>query len=157
MASGKVAKEIREPQPNLTKPDALLTRVIPYFIDYCNIDQFKETVGMKLEGVTIFGYDQRGKFTKSTWLNAEDRNTSEDKFLGALEKLDKQKVTDNKSIRLDMQKSSADNKVNLQIQYDGVSYALVTVPTNYRFGKTKLKELLKESFKEHVKIEIVID
>ncbi|CAF2558111.1 unnamed protein product [Rotaria sp. Silwood2] len=157
MASGKVANEIREPHSSLTKPDSLLTRVIPHFIDYCNIDQFKETPGMKLEGVTIFGYDQRRKFTKSTWLNSEDRNESEDKFLGALEKSDKQKVTDNKSLRLEMQKLSGDNKVNLQIQYDGVSYALVTLPTGYKFGKAKLKELLKESFKQQIKIEIGID
>jgi hypothetical protein len=157
MASGKVAQEIREPQPGLTKPDALLTRVIPHFIDFCNIDQFKETSGTKLEDVTIFGYNQTHRFTKSTWLNSEDRNESEDKFLGALEKLDKQKVTDNKSLRLGMQKSSNDNKVNLQIQYDGVSYALVTVPIGYRFGKAKLKELLKESFKQQIKIEIVIN
>jgi hypothetical protein len=157
MASTNVAKEIREPHSDLIKPDALLTRVIPHFIEYCNIDQFKETSGINLEGgVTIFGYDQRNRFTKSTWLNSEDRNESEDKFLAALDKLDKQKVTDNKTLKLDMQKLSGDRKVNLRIQYDGVSYAFVIVPTGYRFGKAKLKKLLKESFKQQTKIEIVI-
>ncbi|CAF3029596.1 unnamed protein product [Rotaria socialis] len=157
MASGRIVKEIREPQTGFTKPDAMLTRVIPNFIDYCNIDQFKETSNIKLEGVTIFGYDQRRKFTKSTWLNSEDRNESEDKFLATLDKSDKQKVVENKSIRLDIQKSTGENKVNLQIQYDGVLYALITVPTGYKFGKTKLKELLKDSFKQQVKIEIVFE
>ena len=76
-----------------------------------------------MEAGTIFGYDQRRRFTKSTWLNSEDRNESEDKFFRALELSDKQKVIDNKTLKLDMQKSSSDGKVNLQIQYDGVSYA----------------------------------
>jgi hypothetical protein len=157
MASAKTTKEIREPQPDLIKPDAMLTRVIPNFIEYCNIDQFKETSGMNSEnGITIFGYDQRNRFTKSTWLNSEDRNESEDKFLASLEKLDKPKVTDNKTLKLDMHKSVNDSRINLRIQYDGVTYAFVVVPTNYKFGKARLKELLRESFKQQTKIEIVI-
>lgn len=156
MTSERVPKEIRNPDSSLRKPDAMLLRVISRFIDYCNIDQFKEINGMSSEGVTIFGYDNRRKFTKSTWLNSEDRNESEDKFFGSVDKADKQKVIDNKSLRLIMQKPPGESKVNLQIQYDGVSYALVSVPTGYRFGKTKLKELLKESFKEQTKIEIVV-
>jgi hypothetical protein len=156
MASERIAKEIREPNSGLTKPDSLLVRVIPRFIDYCNIDQFKETRGVNLEAGTIFGYDQRRRFTKSTWLNAEDRNESEDKFFAALEKPDKEKVMDNKTLKLDMQKSASDGKVNLQIQYDGVTYARVTVPIGYKFGKAKLKELLRESFKQQIKIEVVI-
>lgn len=156
MASERVSKEIREPNSGLTKPDAMLVRIIPRFIDFCNIDQFKETRGVNLEAGTIFGYDQRRRFTKSTWLNSEDRNESEDKFFGTLELSDKQKVIDNKTLKLDMQKSASDGKVNLQIQYDGVSYAHVIVPIGYRFGKAKLKELLKESFKQQIKIEIVV-
>ena len=39
MASAKPTKEFREPYPDLIKPDAMLTRVIPNFIEYCNIDQ----------------------------------------------------------------------------------------------------------------------
>ncbi len=85
MASEKVAKKIREPNSGLTKPDAILVRIIPRFIDFCNIDQFKETRGVNMEAATIFGYDQRRRFTKSTWLNSEDRSESEDKFFGTLE------------------------------------------------------------------------
>jgi len=56
----------------------------------------------------------------------------------------------------DMQKPTNDSWVNLRILYDGVTYAFVVVPTNYKFGKGKLKELLRESFKQQTKIEIVI-
>ena len=63
---------------------------------------------------------------------------------------------DNKTLKLDMQKTGNDNRVNLRILFDGVTYAFVVVPTNYKFGKARLKELLKESFKQQTKIEIVI-
>lgn len=157
MMSEIVVKELREPQPGLMKPDAMLTRVIPHFIDHCNVDIFKESSGIKSDGTIVFGYDQRQRFTKSNWINPEDRNESEDKFFGSLDKFDKQKVIDNKSIRLDLQKSPANNKVNLQIKYDGVPYALVTVPTGYKFGKMKLKDILKESFKQQIRIELAIE
>ena len=107
-------------------------------------------------GITIFGYDQRNRFTKSIWFNPEDRNESEDKFLASLEKLDKPKVTDNKTLKLDMHKSVNDSRINLRIQYDRITYAFVVVPTNYKFGKARLKELLRESFKQQTKIETAI-